>query len=145
MKSLLQFLFIFVLFTCFTSHIYSQEYGKIFNSSEAESLFGKVEESYSINNDALISYLKKTEKVVMFTLENNQLTILGDKRRLILGSEEDFDAKTVFHTFSVSLVEELIELGKKNIIYIENRVEVLTITCGEFTLELSFPCPPFCG
>ena len=50
----------------------------------------------------------------------------------------------VFHRFSKSIVKELLSLGKEEISYVEKRAEVLSITNGEFTLEMSDPCPPNC-
>ena len=46
--------------------------------------------------------------------------------------------------FSKSKVEELLKLGKNIATFVEYRGNVLTITNGAYTLELSTDCPPNC-
>ena len=46
---------------------------------------------------------------------------------------------------STSQIKKLIKEGKENITKIEMRPETLTLTNGEFTLEMTIPCPPICS
>lgn len=50
----------------------------------------------------------------------------------------------VFHLFSVSIVQELLTKGSNAVTFVENRQNVLTLTNGDETLELSESCPPIC-
>jgi len=145
MKNSLIVLISFVIISfSFNSEIISQDYGKIFTSTEADSLFGTVQMSYTIEDSVLISLLQKTKKVVMFKFINEKLIILGEKRRQLFGSVMEIDNDTVFHMFSVEKVLQLLEMGGSDSSTIERRVEVLSITNGNFTLEMSQPCPPYC-
>lgn len=124
--------------------IFAQEYGKIFTSTEADSLFGPVLTKHVMEKDALNSSLQKTEKVIMFRIENNDLIILGDERTVLYTTNAYTDKNEVFSTFSKSKVLELEQAGNKAVYLIEQRKEHLTITNGDYTLEVSIPCPPYC-
>jgi len=136
---------VFILSLFISISISAQEHGKIFSKNEADSLFGKVISSESISIEVLNSTLQKTEKVIMFRLKNNNLIILGDERTLIYNTNDFTDNNEVFHLFSKGKVEKLVELGLSSNNIVEQRDEKLTITNGNYTLEMSIPCPPYCN
>jgi len=137
--SLFSLIFILLLNT-----MYGQEVGKIFTSNEADSLFGKVIESKIVSSSILKEWLNSTNDKVMFKLENDNLTVLGDQRDLIFSNSSYTESNAVFHMFSKSKVLELLKKGGDSNSYFENRSKVLTITNGNFTLDLATPCPPYC-
>ena len=139
------FMLLSILFLMTINQSFSQEYGKIFSKNEADKLFGVVYKSQNIKKDVLISALQNTSKVVMFKLENNFLTILGDEREVLFSSGSFTDKNQVFRLFSKSKVEELLRLGNDDNCFVEDRERVLTVTNGDYTLEVSVPCPPTCN
>ncbi|MCB0731551.1 MAG: hypothetical protein KDC88_11000 [Ignavibacteriae bacterium] len=139
------FMLLSILFLMTINQSFSQEYGKIFSKNEADKLFGVVYKSQNIKKDVLISALQNTSKVVMFKLENNFLTILGDEREVLFSSGSFTDKNQVFRLFSKSKVEELLRLGNDVNCFVEDRERVLTVTNGDYTLEVSVPCPPTCN
>ena len=139
------FMLLSILFLMTINQSFSQEYGKIFSKNEADKLFGVVYKSQNIKKDVLISALQNTSKVVMFKLENNFLTILGDEREVLFSSGSFTDKNQVFRLFSKNKVEELLRLGNDDNCFVEDRERVLTVTNGDYTLEVSVPCPPTCN
>jgi len=135
-----------LLFVSFLSSItYSQEIGQIFDSKEADELFGPVLEKMSINADELRAILSSTDNKIMFRLENNSYTILGDNRKLLYCTDNFIDSNQVFHLYSKSKVLELLNKGSEQTVILENRRNVFSITVGNYTLEKGAPCPPNCG
>jgi len=133
-----------ILFLSFSTAAFSQEIGEIYNSSNADSLFGKVIESRSISVDTLKNALEKTENYIMFRISEDNLTILGDNRILLYSLTSYLEKNEVFHVFSKNKVSELITISKNDMCYLENREKAFTITKGNFILDLSEPCPPRC-
>jgi len=143
---------IFIILSILPSIVFSQTYGKIFTKVEADSLFGPVVEKQLLEKVVLEEALKKTDKVAMFKILNNKLTILGDKRAKVLNTTNNImDSTTnyvnsdeIFHTYSKTKLEELLKLGGEKETFVENRADVLTLTNGVFTLEAGTDCPPNC-
>jgi len=80
----------------------------------------------------------------MFKIINSSLFILGDNRVVLCPAGSSVPDDVVLHLFSKSKVIELLSLGNSGNTVIENRLNVLTVTNGDYTLEVSYPCPPFC-
>ena len=68
----------------------------------------------------------------------------NNNRNSIYPREKSINAEDVFTLFSVSVVNDLLSNGNHPYVYVEQRSEVLTISYGEYTLELGSICPPFC-
>lgn len=140
-----KFTLLFVLsFSLCSSLIFSQEVGKIFDKEEANGLYGPVLESRIMNVDEFKALINLTTDKVMFRLENNQISILGDTRNLLYSNSKFIVTNQLFHMYSKSKVIELLNIGKSEIVVLENRKEVFSITVGDYTLEMSNPCPPNC-
>jgi hypothetical protein len=71
--------------------------------------------------------------------------ILGEGRKVLSPPNFPIDAAAAFKMFSVSLVRELLLKGQDEMTRVEKRKDVLSITNGAYTLELSVACPPFCN
>ncbi len=118
--------------------------GEIFTAEKANELFGKVDQSVQISTSELTSRMTLTEEHLMFRVENSKLNILGDHRQALLTKYELKDGD-VYHMFSKAKVKELLSSGGAATTYIEMRGDVLTVTNGFYTLEVSMLCPPICN
>ncbi|MGD8306407.1 MAG: hypothetical protein PVF17_07115, partial [Ignavibacteria bacterium] len=90
--------------------------------------------------------MAKSEKTLMFKIINNEIYILNDKREVIYPagkSVDDDNAK--FAVYSISVITELLADGNQSSTQVEQRSEVLSITNGSQTLEMSGWCPPICN
>ncbi|MFZ1288469.1 MAG: hypothetical protein WAR79_00140 [Melioribacteraceae bacterium] len=140
----ISFIIFFCIFTLSNNLTFGQEIGKIFALDEANANFGKVLESKSVSSSILKEWLNSTSDKVMFKLEKDNLVVLGDQRDLLFSNLNYNESNEIFHMYSKSKVIELLTMGGSTQTYFENRENVFSISNGEFTLELSFPCPPSC-
>ena len=136
MKNVL-FLFLVLSINCFSQ-------GKILSKVDADKLFGPVEISKEISSDQLNLYSQQTIDKIMFKIINNEIYILDNKRNVLLPIGTTINSTDVFSVYSVSIVQKLLSDGGSPFSYVEKRNSVLTITNGDFTLEYSGYCPPFC-
>lgn len=133
-------IFVFATFsTCF-----SQGHGEIFAKSEANQKFGPVLVSISMPTENLQSILNKTENYIMFKIVNNSVIVLNNNRNVIFPQGKSSNAQEVFSLYSVSVLNDLLSRGDDTVVYVEKRNEVLSITYGGYTMEVSVFCPPFC-
>lgn len=145
MKSSVIKFFVVCYFLLFGAAAYAQVVGQIFTKEEANKKYGTVVESVSFPVRSLQVVLDKADKYVMFNIIDKQLYILDENRTALYPSGSTVDDKQVFYYFSKSIVEGLINFTEKqNNLDIELRKDVLSITYGEFTLELQMLCPPYC-
>lgn len=139
MKKLLVVIAILILSSI---QVYTQ--GKIISKEDADQLFGPVHISKEIPTETLKLYITQSVDVVMFKIMNNDLYILDNKRNVLLPDGITVSNAEVFSMYSISVVQQLISDGGSSVTYIEKRKDVLTITNGDYTLEYSMLCPPFC-
>jgi hypothetical protein len=117
--------------------------GKLFDKAEADSLYGEVLRTDTLQTEVLEGLLKHTTNYMMFKMVDGRLIVRNDNQATIYGNNASNDAEP-FNVYSKSKIEELIEKGGKENTIFEMRKKVLTITNGNTTLELTQPCPPFC-
>ncbi len=129
---------------CSGTLLAQEEIGKIFTAKEADSLYGKVMESYKMSTDSLMVLIKETKDKVMFRLADKKAIIAGDNRSVLYPKGSRIPSTEVLRVYSKSKVLELIALGRKDIVELQQRVSTFTVTNGNFTLEVSWPCPPYC-
>jgi hypothetical protein len=139
MKNLL---FAFFVLTLFSTQLYSQ--GKIISKQEADELFGEVLISKEIPTSTLLSLTENSVNIIMFKIIGNDVYILGDNRKVLLPEGKVVSDAETFSVYASAIVQELLTQGKAQITFVEQRNDVLTITNGNFTLEYSLKCPPFC-
>lgn len=121
-----------------------EEIGKIFTSTEADSLYGKVIESYTMNADSLIKILKETKDKIMFRVQDKKAIIAGNNRSILYPNGSSITDKEVLRVYSINKVLELIASGRKDVVVIQLREATTTIENGNLVLERGFPCPPYC-
>ena len=119
--------------------------GIIYSLTEANNNYGSVITSIEISSSLLTSLFNQTDNYLMFKIMQNNLYILGDSRVVLYPANGTVDSSEVFAVYSKSKVEELIETGRESVTKVEERSEVFSLTNGNYTLEFSQWCPPFCG
>lgn len=151
-KIIVLFSFIVILISCTggtqtiaTKSIGTQTIGTIFDKAEANKLFDNVIESVKMSRSELDLILSRTEKYVMFNVNNGELVILGDGRKVLYPAGKVISSSDVYYVVSKSKVNELLSLGTGTEIFFERRLKVFSITKDMFTLEEMQPCPPNCN
>lgn len=139
MKNLL---FAFFVIALFSMQLYSQ--GKIISKQEADELFGVVLISKEIPTSTLLSITESCVEIIMFKIIENDVYILGDKRKVLLPEGAVINSSEIFSVYSTSKVKDLLTIGSSSMTFVEKRKDVLTITNGNSTLEYSLLCPPIC-
>jgi hypothetical protein len=120
--------------------------GQLFSKAEADEMFGPVLESKQISTEQLKLLMNKTSNLIMFNIIDGKLSILGDNRNLLFSDEESsYSDSTVFTAYSVSVLNELLGKSTLDIVDIEKRKIILSVTYGESTMEVGGLCPPLCG
>ncbi len=140
--------------------------GKKFTRNDANALFGKVTSSIQVSKSEIAFALLKAEKYVYFTIRNNQVYVLGDRRLPLNRADFTWEKGTVAYALSKSVVEDFINNTKSRMLTFELRSSrpssifnksgqvsttlddlnsiVFTISSDAETLEMSLPCPPLC-
>lgn len=118
--------------------------GKIFSKEEAEKNFGPVSSSAEIISSQLASLCSQADKYVMFNIKDGTLSILKEGKALLYPEGFNIDAEEKYAVYSKSIVEELLNSGKADITFIEQRKDVMSLTNGQQTLEMGMWCPPYC-
>jgi len=137
---LLSFLFSLVMI----SASLAQTYGHIFTKQEADEKFGPVLQSVAISKPTFQSFLTQTNNYIMFKVVDNKVIVLDNKRHAIFPLGVSINSTAQFTMYSVSVINDLLSRGNDNTIYIEQRSNVLSISCGGITMEVGSLCPPIC-
>lgn len=140
-----KYVIIFLILISFIKITGQSEVGVIYSRNDAQDIFGKVDYSIGMNTDEIKKILSSTSKVIMFKIYNQKLVILGDERKVLL-NQSTYNINNVdeFRLFSKSKLEELLMKSLDKYTFIELRNGVLTISNNAYTLEDSWPCPPYC-
>jgi hypothetical protein len=135
---------LFVLILFLSTEFYPQSVGKIIFSAEADSLFGLPVEAYKIDSSELSRYATQSTHL-FFHIQNGNLLVLDKNKKILFPQNHLLNGTEVFHVFSADMIEDIISRGSDEVLFIEKRKEVLTITNNGYTMEYSFLCPPFCA
>lgn len=138
MRTIIILLFLIVSFNISNAQII----GKIFDKDFADKEFGEVVKFIEIDNNNLTNLTDIAGEYIMFNIEIGVIKALDKDRNSVLN--EAVSENEVFYKMSTSQIKKLLENGKENITKIEMRPETLTLTNGEYTLEMTRPCPPYC-
>ena len=118
--------------------------GEVFTKADANAYFGDVTVSKTISTADLQALLKKTDTYILFNIIEDGLVILNNKRVVLYPEGTTIPAEQKFKLSSISKVVELIEKGGAENVHVELRNCVLTVSNGEYVLELGAYCPPWC-
>jgi hypothetical protein len=120
--------------------------GTIFSREDADKQFGLPILSLEIKNEIIYDCLSKSTGFVMFNIMDNAVCILDNKRNTLLPAGKSVKPEVVFKTFDIEIVNKLIASGNLPVTFIESRADnVISLTNGNFTLEVGLPCPPWCN
>ena len=133
-----------ILFLASTATL-SQTYGEIFTNKEANQKFGRVLKSVTLPTSSLHGLLNRTNNFIMFKIIDGEVFVLDKNRNVLYPEGKTINSQEVFTMYSVSVMNELLNLGNNAKIFVEQRSSVLSISYGGFTLEVGSFCPPFCN
>jgi hypothetical protein len=136
---------VLVLLSFPSLHAQGTPTGKLITVVEADSLFGGVQIAVNFTADSVQNWLAQTDSVIMFSIRDGQLFVLGDHRKVIAPPAAVVNPDEVFHLYSKSKVEELLHSGAEPLIDFEQRKSVMTIKDGSSVLEFGDNCPPNCN
>lgn len=119
--------------------------GEIIPRETANENFGLASLSVLIPSEQMQEIASKTENLLMFIFMENKLIILGDNRNPLYPEGVSISSDDIFKVYSKAKVLELIQFGGNVNNYIELRMDKITITNGEYTLEFGSMCPPWCS
>jgi len=127
--------------------------GKIIKTTEANALFGPVQKSEVVSKGLLKMIMKKTPDRIMLAFINGKVHVLDIHRNVEHPSNSVVKANDIFHVYSSSVLEELLNLDGGATVSVEERANnIMTITTTSiadvnmsYTLEYAVPCPPVCG
>ena len=149
----------FVLLTGLSS---SFAQGQIFSKAEADKLFGPVLKSVVVPVADVKAMLDKCKSVVMFDVDADgaapQLIAVDDARHTLNAYGKSVASTRVLHKYSKAKVAELLSTAAASAkttattlatdatttVTVEIRATVLSVTVGDYTLEKSAGCPPWC-
>jgi len=121
----------------------AEAYGEIYSKEEAEQKYGKVTEFIDLQTKDIKQLAQTNPDGLMFKLVDSNVIALNKQRDIALGSYE-VSSDEVFNHLSTSVLNELLEKGGKETTSFQMRGETFTIQNGDFVLQGSYPCPPFC-
>ena len=119
--------------------------GKIFSKEEADKNYGPVLSSVKIASSELKTLISKSKKYVMFNIKDGKLSILKEGRALLYPAGFSVKSDEKYATYSKSKVEELLNSGKADTTVVEQRKEVMSVSNGQYTMEIMQWCPPICS
>lgn len=118
--------------------------GKIFTKDEADQLFGKVINSVELKKSDLKKALTKSKNYVLFSVKNNKALVMDEKKQSLTDARVSLASDEVAHVFSKDVVNEFLKKSKVETLIVEERVGVVSISDGNFVLEMAGICPPIC-
>ena len=140
--------------------------GKMFDRNEANVLYGKVIGSLSISVADLQAALEKGKDYILITVKNNQVVIRNEKRDFLSRERVDMPNDEKMYIFSKSMIQNLLKTQKpikhgkstvgtnalsttattaSDLVAVEVRASVMTLSYSDATLEMGLTCPPFCN
>jgi hypothetical protein len=172
MKNLTTFLGLLIIISFgLTTHSSAQKterIGKIFKKAEAHALFGRVFGSAEISKSDLLKAVKKAGKYMYFNLKDNKPIVVDGKRRSLIDNslginehsistsinsnsvgeirspETSITENEIYAVYSTEVVEEFLALDDSQVVLIERRGSVISLSTESNVLEVMYPCPPAC-
>jgi len=138
--------------------------GKFFDRNEANVLFGGVINSLTISVADLNAALEKGKDYILIAVKDNQVVIRDEKRGFLSRERVGMGKDEIMYKFSKSMIQNLIQKQVKqskstvgtnalstnattasDLVTVEVRASVISLSYGDATLEMAIPCPPFCA
>jgi len=122
----------------------AKEIGKLFTIQEANEKFGPVISATKLSVSEVSTLLSETTNYIMFKKVDEDVIVLNNDRIAIHPVGYQVQEQTVFTMYSTSIVNEMLSEEAVTEVSVEQRAEVMSITCGKLTLEAGSNCPPYC-
>lgn len=137
-------IFCFFSFFILTVSSNCQTYGKFYTIEEVLQLHGPVLQKVAFSPAQFQTFLTHTNNVLMFTFKDDNLLIAGDARKVLYPDSASISPDDTLKVFSKSNIEELLNKGPADSVYVEKRSDTISITYDNSTLEFPGLCPPLC-
>lgn len=126
---------------------FAQEVGEIFNNEEVLELFGEVKQSVRFETEELKNIIPYAGEYIMFRIIDKEIVILDKQRRQLYpyNKQINFDDKTVFKFFSISVLYRLLQSSDYKFVIFEEREKALVVKYKNKSMERGRYCPPFCS
>jgi hypothetical protein len=141
-KRAFYFFFLFVIFLTIISSCSTS--GKLYNIQEVNQLHGSVLQKVAFSRSHFQTFLAKTNNVLMFTFKDDKLFIADDRKKIIYPDSARILPADTLKVFGISNIEDLLNRGLEDSVYVEKRSNTISITYGNSTLEQPDLCPPIC-
>jgi hypothetical protein len=146
----------------------AEKIGKIFKKAEAHALFGRVFGYAEISKSDLLKAVKKAGKYMYFNLKNGRPVVVDGKRRSlidnsigmnehsistsinsnsageIINPEVSITENEIFAVYSTEVVQDFLALDDFQVVLIERRGSVISLSTESNVLEFATLCPPYC-
>lgn len=146
----------------------SEKIGKIFKKAEAHALFGRVFGTAEISKADLLKAVKKAGKYMYFNLKNGKPVVVDGKRRSLIDNsiglnehsistsinsnsaleirtpEASINENEIYVVYSTEMVEEFLTLDNFQVVLIERRGGVISLSTETNVIEMGSICPPYC-
>ena len=140
--------------------------GKLFDKDEANVLYGKVIGSLTISVADLNAALEKGKDYILITVKDNQVVIRNEKKDFLSRERVELPNDEKLYIFSKSAIQDLLKTQKQvkhgksavgtnalsttattasDLVTVEVRASVISLTYEDATLEMALICPPFCN
>jgi len=137
---------VFMLFIC--SNLSAQTIGKLFKKAEADSIFGKVYFSQTMDSKLIKKILDDSTNVMMFRVTKDSLIVMDIHRKPLHPSSYKPRGDEPYYLYSKDMLKKLFdqydEINEETTATAQMRGSTVTITAGSLTLENSMVCPPVC-
>lgn len=119
--------------------------GKIFTKQQANELYGPVITSVQISKDQLRAAVAKAKNYVLFAIKDGKAFIMDERKVSLTGDLSFLSFNEKAFVFSKGVVEKFLAIPTlTDIITVENRATVNTVSSENSTMEYSTACPPVC-
>ena len=121
-----------------------KQIGEVFSKAKADSLFGLVTNSKSINKKSLQLMAAGCDNYILVNLVDSIVVVLNERKELLYETPFNYQESDTMHVFSIEKLFKLLSKENDGIVTFQQRDIVFTISKGAFVLEWSNPCPPHC-
>ncbi|MFA8343972.1 MAG: hypothetical protein ACEPO8_13450 [Rhodothermaceae bacterium] len=137
---------IILVFATLLNFGFAQEAGEIFNNNELLKLFGEVKQSVDFKTEELKNLIPLAGEHIMFRIISDDVVILDQHRQQLYpyDKDADYDEKTVFKFFSVSVLNRLLQSADYHKVIFEEREKALVVKYKNKSMERGRQCPPYC-
>lgn len=134
-----------VLLISFSNLSAQQSVGKVFDKQFADYAYGKVYFSFPLSEDAIKKILDDPTNYALFKVTKEKVQVFNADRKALYPADGVVGKDEPCYVYSKDKIKELLDSSKQaGSITVEMRGSHITLSSGEFTLEMTCFCPPIC-